>query len=344
MSHSSHLDSIARLPFGCYPTPLEELTRLRTALQGEGVAVPRLFIKRDDYTGAGFGGNKVRKLEYVLARAVADGAEAVITTGGEKSNHARVTAMLCARRGLRCVLVANPATPGTVPPGLKPASLYVNELVGAEIHRIAGRAERAPAVAALTTRLRAAGQRVVEVPLGASIPLGALGYVQALAEVSAQCDTLSIKPDYIFHASSSGGTQAGLLVGAQLCGLAETRILGVSPDDPSADIAAHVEAIARGTFDLLNLAAPPALHERTMVLDDYIGDGYGLNTPASLEAMQLLARTEGILLDPVYTAKAMAALMDWIRCGKLRESDTVIFWHTGGQLAMFYMPQSDREA
>jgi 1-aminocyclopropane-1-carboxylate deaminase/D-cysteine desulfhydrase-like pyridoxal-dependent ACC family enzyme len=209
MSHLSHLNSIARVPFGCYPTLLEELTRLRAALQGEGVAVPRLFIKRDDYTGAGFGGNKVRKLEYVLAQAMKDGAEVAITTGGEKSNHARVTAMLCARLGLRCLLVVNPATPGTVPPGLKPASMYVNELVGAELHRINNRAERASTVAAIAAQLGAEGKRVIEIPLGASIPLGAVGFVRAMQETNAQCDALELKLDYVFHASSSGGTQAG---------------------------------------------------------------------------------------------------------------------------------------
>ncbi len=338
MSHSSHLDSIARLSFGCYPTPIEELTRLRATLRTEVGACPRLFIKRDDYTGAGLGGNKVRKLEYVLAQAVADGAEVVITTGGEKSNHARVTAMLCARLGLRCILVANPATPGTVPPGLQPASLYVNELVGAEIHRIQNRTERASAVATIAARLRAAGKRVVEVPLGASVPLGALGYVRAMVEVKAQCDALGLQPNYLFHASSSGGTQAGMLVGAQLNGFEETQILGVSPDDASAEIAANVEAIARGAYDLLNLAAPFSLHERTMVLDDYIGDGYGIPTAASTEALQLLAATEGIVLDPVYTAKAMAALLDWIRRGKFSANDTILFWHTGGQLALFLTP------
>lgn len=338
MSISSHLEAIPRLHCGVYPTPLEELSRLRAALQAESCTVPRLFIKRDDYTGAGFGGNKVRKLEYVLAQAIADGAEIIITTGGEKSNHARVTAMLCGRLGLRCIHVANPATAGTVPLGLKPASLYVNELTGAEIHRIPSRAERAATVAQLAAQFREEGKRVVEVPLGASIPLGALGFVCAMAEVKAQCDALSLPLNYIFHASSSGGTQAGMVVGAHLNGLEETRILGVSPDDASAEIAAHVEAIARGTFDLLTLASPLSLHERTTVLDEYVGDGYGIPTAASTEALQLLARTEGIVLDPVYTAKAMAALLDWIRRGKFRESDNVLFWHTGGQLALLFTP------
>jgi 1-aminocyclopropane-1-carboxylate deaminase/D-cysteine desulfhydrase-like pyridoxal-dependent ACC family enzyme len=338
MSYSSHLAAIPRLPFGVYPTPLEELSRLRAALQAEGCTVPRLFIKRDDYTGAGFGGNKVRKLEYVLAQAMNDGAEVAITTGGEKSNHARVTAMLCARLGLRCILVANPATPGTMPPGLKPASMYVNELVGAEIQRINHRAERAATVAALAAQLRAEGKRVIEIPLGASIPLGAVGFVRAMQETNAQCDALELKLDYVFHASSSGGTQAGIVAGAALCGWNEKRVIGISPDDPAAGIEATVEAIARGVFDLLALAPPPDLRARVTVLDDYVGAGYGIPTTASTEALQLLARTEGIVLDPVYTAKAMAALLDWIRRGKFQESDNLLFWHTGGQLALFFTP------
>jgi 1-aminocyclopropane-1-carboxylate deaminase/D-cysteine desulfhydrase-like pyridoxal-dependent ACC family enzyme len=147
-----------------------------------------------------------------------------------------------------------------------------------------------------------------------------------------------LKLDYVFHASSSGGTQAGIVAGATLCGWNETRVIGVSPDDPAANIAATVEVIARGVFDLLALAPPPDLRARVTVLDNYVGAGYGIPTTASTEALQLLARTESIVLDPVYTAKAMAALLDWIRRGKFQESDNLLFWHTGGQLALFFTP------
>jgi D-cysteine desulfhydrase len=329
----SRLDAIPRLSFGHYPTPLEELPRLRAAL---GANAPRLFIKRDDYTGPGFGGNKVRKLEYVLAQALAGGAEVALTCGGEKSNHARVTAALCARLGLRCVLVLNAAAQRHA--GLQPASLYADELFGAEVWRVNTREERRAMMAALAAQLHGAGKRVAEIPLGASIPLGALGFVRAMGEAVAQLAELKLRPNYIFHSSSSGGTQAGLVAGAQLYGV-DAQLIGVSPDDSSASIAAEVAQIIRGVGELLELPVG-ALNEEVTVLDEYVGQGYGLDSPASVAALGLLARTEGIVLDPVYTAKAMAALLDWVRCGKLTAADTALFWHTGGQLALFYRPEA----
>jgi 1-aminocyclopropane-1-carboxylate deaminase/D-cysteine desulfhydrase-like pyridoxal-dependent ACC family enzyme len=179
------LHSIPRFYSGFYPTPIEELRRLRQAL---GNHCPRIFIKRDDYTGAGLGGNKVRKLEYVLTQAIKEGAQAVITIGGEKSNHARVTAAMCARVGLRCILVLSPAA--IKHQGLDPASIRVEELVGAEIHRVTNREVRATTMRAIAEQLRSQGHRVLEIPLGASIPLGALGFVQAMKETAAQLQAL----------------------------------------------------------------------------------------------------------------------------------------------------------
>jgi L-cysteate sulfo-lyase len=333
------LESIPRLKLGHYPTPIEELSRLRETIRAEAGTCPRLFIKRDDYTGAGFGGNKVRKLEYVLAQAIADGAQVVITTGGEKSNHARATAMLCARLGLRCILVMNPATAGTVPPGFQPASLFVDTLSGAEIRRISGRAEREPTVREITTQLQASGTRSYEIPLGASTPLGALGFVRAIQETTAQCASLGIQPYYIVHASSSAGTQAGIVTGCQLFGWDTVQVIGVSPDDPSESIAADVLKIAQGACKLLGVTAPSDWLAKLCVLDEYVGSGYGIATPESTEALQLLARTEGVVLDPVYTAKALAGLLDQIRRGTMTDEETVLFWHTGGQLALFFTPE-----
>src|SRR5215475_3085966 len=193
------LRSIPRLNFGYYPTPIEEAPRFREALGG---GAPRVFIKRDDYTGPGFGGNKVRKLEYVLAKVVADGAEMVITSGGLKSNHARVTAAMCARLGLRCVLVLNSAA--VTHEGLKPASLAVDELFGAEVVRVASREERATTVESAAEKLRGEGKKVAVIPIGASIPLGALGFVRAIQETKAQVEAMNTRIDYIFHSSSSG--------------------------------------------------------------------------------------------------------------------------------------------
>ncbi|HZS08698.1 MAG TPA: D-cysteine desulfhydrase family protein [Blastocatellia bacterium] len=333
-SAAEKLRSFPRLDFGHYPTPIEEMPRLRAALGGG----PRLLVKRDDYTGPGFGGNKVRKLEYYLARAQADGAEAVITMGGEKSNHCRVTAALCARLGLRCLLVLNPAAVSY--PSLKPASLALDELFGAEIHRVGNRQERITTAQALAEKLRREGVRVCEIPLGASTPLGALGFVSAIGETAAQLNATSERVDYIFHSSSSGGTQAGIVAGCQIFGLEDIRVIGVSPDDPSASISAEVGGIIRGIGEIFGLPEG-SLRDEVTVLDEFIGPGYGISTPESEAAIELVARTEGIILDPVYTAKAMAALIDWISKGKLTDKDTVLFWHTGGQLAMFYRPVED---
>lgn len=323
---AARLAAIPKLNFGYYPTPIEALPRLRQAL---GENAPRIFIKRDDYTGPGFGGNKVRKLEYVLAQAVADGAEIVITCGGLKSNHCRVTAAMCARLGLRCILVLNePTQPYT----LTPASLKVDEMLGAEIHRVQSRDERKTMMAAIAEKLRGEGKKAVVIPLGASIPLGAIGFVRAVEETTAQLSAMNLRMDYVFHSSSSGGTQAGLVAGHQLFNLVENQIIGVSADDSSASISAEVAGIIRGVGELLGAE----FDESATVLDEYFGAGYGLDTPESLAAINLLARTEGLFLDPVYTAKAMAALVDWIRQGKFSTDDNVLFWHTGGQLALFY--------
>ena len=334
----TRLEAIPRLSYGHYPTPIEELSRLRAELAKDtGRMGPRLLIKRDDYTGLGFGGNKVRKLEYFLAPAANNGIEVVITTGGEKSNHARVTAALCAKLGLRCILVLNPVKSAANSSQLKPASLHLDEMVSAEIHRVNCREERKPTAATIAEKLRREGKGVAEVPLGASAPVGALGYVRAIQEAAPQLKALDARPNYIFHASSSGGTQAGIIAGCQLFGLSSTQVIGVSADESADALTATVAEIINGVGELLELPSR-TLRDQVTVFDHYIGPGYGLDTPKSVEAMKLLARAEGIILDPVYTAKAMAALLDWVRQGRLTEKDTVLFWHTGGQLAMFYVP------
>jgi D-cysteine desulfhydrase len=327
----SKLRNIPRLNIGFYPTPIEELARFREAIGGG----PRLFIKRDDYTGAGMGGNKVRKLEYLLAQAVDNGADTAITIGSEKSNHARVTAALCARLGLRCILVLNRTTQSD--DSLKPASITVDEIVGAEIHLVADRKDRMPTLMSIAEKLRGEGSRVVEIPLGASTPLGALGYVRAIEEAATQLKAMDVKPDYIFHSSSSGGTQAGLIVGSQIFGLESAQIVGVSPDDPAESISAEVKRIAVSAGELLGLD-DNQFREDATVSDQFVGEGYSIPSKESASALGLLAQTEGILLDPIYTAKAMAALIDWVKRGRISQKETALFWHTGGQLAMFYSP------
>lgn len=331
----ARLDEIGRVECGIYPTPLEELKRLREKI---GKNCPRLFIKRDDFTGTGFGSNKLRKLDYALAQEIERGTETIVTIAGEKSNHARVTAAVCARLGLRCVLILNRTEAGAIPDGFVAASRFVYELFGAEIRWVSRREEREPAALKIVEELQAAGEAAAYVPLGVSFPLGALGFARAVREVNQQFDFFGAKPNYIFHASTSGGTQAGMIAGCRLFGAPDTKIVGVSPDDSASEIRARVANITNGVFELLN--EPDKIFERdVIVLDSYVGDGYGLETAKGKTACELLATTEGVILDPVYTAKAFAALLDWIETERLTASDTVLFWHTGGQLAYFYAPE-----
>lgn len=331
----ANLEARQRLEFGHYPTPIEEAPRLREALAARYGASPRIFLKRDDYTGPGFGGNKVRKLEYVLAEALAAGVETAITTGGVKSNHVRVTAAMCARAGLRCILVLNPAA--ITYDGLDPASLRMDGLYGAEVVRVGNRDERAPRMEEIAEKLRAEGRKVTVIPLGASMPLGALGFVRAIGELKAQLESKGLRIDHLVHCSSSGGTQAGIVAGTLIHGMEDIEIVGISPDDPSDVIGSDVERIIGGIGELLGLSAG-ALDQSVTVDDRYTGDGYGIPSPESEAATELLARTEGVVLDPVYTSKAMAGLIDRIREGRISQDANVIFWHTGGQLAHFYVP------
>lgn len=320
-------ESIPRLALGHYPTPLEKLPRLRAAL---GPNAPKLFMKRDDLTGPGCGGNKVRKLEYVLAEAQGAGADTVITCGGVRSNHCRATAMLAAKLGLDCVLVQN--QPSTAYPA-KPASLAIEEWVGTRIVPVYDRLQRTSMMEQVAAEVRAAGRHPYIIPLGASTPLGALGFVSAVSELAAQMDAIELRSfDSIFFSSSSGGTHAGLAVGAELFLRPDTDLIGVSPDDPKESIQSTVASIIEGMSDRLGVAFDTSVS----VLDEFVGAGYGIESEAGHEALSLVARTEGILLDPVYTAKAMAAWIAAIRRGTYTSKQNLLFWHTGGQMALFY--------
>jgi D-cysteine desulfhydrase family pyridoxal phosphate-dependent enzyme len=310
------------LPLVPFPTIVEPLTRL-SALLGGG---PRLLIKRDDAIPFGFGGNKVRKLAFVAARAQHDGADTLITAGGVQSNHARATAATAARLGMSAVLVVNGVAPD------RPAgNALLDRLLGAEIVYVDSREARAPMILEVTERLRRAGRRPFPIPIGASMPLGALGFMLAIAELLDQMPP----PDAIVHSTSSGGTQAGLVAGCRLLGL-PTRVIGISADEPAASMSAQVSAIISGIADLLHLD-PGTLTQGTAIeVDDrFVGGGYGIPTDASREAIELAARTDAIFLDPTYTAKAMAGLIAYVRQQKFVEGETVLFWHTGGQPGLF---------
>jgi L-cysteate sulfo-lyase len=319
------LDALARLPsvaLWTFPTPVHELRSLRERL-GEG---PRLLIKRDDLIGFGFGGNKVRKMAIVGARALEEGADTLVTAGGLQSNHARTTAVVAAHLGLACHLVLN-GDRAAAPTG----NLRLARLAGAVIHCVPARSDRGPAMGALVQRLAHEGRRPFVIPLGASTPRGALGYAQAVGELIEQIPA----PDLIVHSTSSGGTQAGLIAGCALYQLS-TRVLGISADDSAAVIARHVTALLQEMNGVLGIGpdtiAPSALAD---VDDRFVGPGYAIESEASGEAIRLLAECEGIFLDPTYTAKAMAALIAAVRERRWHERDTVLFWHTGGTPGLF---------
>ncbi len=325
MSSSAALDRLRAIPaldLWTPPSPLHELTRLREALGGG----PRLFIKRDDAIPFGFGGNKVRKVALVAARAIAEGADTLMSVGGVQSNSIRVVAATAARMGLRSVLVANGARPDKLS-----GNALLNSLLGAEVHYVATRDERAPTMAALAEQLRRQGRHPYEIPLGASTPLGALGLARGVGELVVQ----GIVPDVIVHSSSSGGTQAGLVAGCALFGL-PSRVLGISADDPAASIRDTVRGIISGMGTWLGLDGDTFAQPLVIDVDDtFVGDGYGVPTPASEEAAEWLARREAILVDQTYTAKALAGLMAHWRRGSFAGAHTVLFWHTGGQVGLF---------
>jgi len=310
------------LPLVPTPTPVHEMARLRTELGGG----PRLLIKRDDAIPFGFGGNKVRKLAFVAAQAVADGADALVTTGGIQSNHARVTAAVAATLGMRCVLIANGARQER-----PTANALLDALLGADVRYVASREERNAAIDDAAAQLAREGRRPFRIPLGASTPLGALGFARAIGELLEQMPS----PDVIVHSSSSGGTQAGLLAGIALHGIT-TRVIGVSPDDPAASIAGRVRDILQGMGPLLGVDGAALAGARPIEIDDaFIGDGYGLPSDASREAQRLAAQREAIFVDNTYTAKALAGLIAAVRARRIPADATVLFWHTGGQVGIF---------
>ena len=317
------LAELPRLPIGHYPTPVDEMPRLRAAIGGG----PRLLVKRDDLISFGCGGNKVRKVEMVAARAVAEGADTLISTGGVQSNHARVVAAIAARLSMNCVLVVNGSPQAAGATG----NARLMNLFGAQVEYVPTRQARVDRMRELASELEASGRRPFIVPLGASTGLGALGFVLATGELLTQIEP----PDAIVLASSSGGTQAGLAAG---CAVFEmpTRVVGISADDPADDIAQVARSLVRASGELLAINRPLDELVAAMEVDDrFVGAGYGAPTAGSIEAATLAAATEGLVLDPVYTAKAMAALIAYVREGRFTADQTVLFWHTGGVPGFF---------
>ncbi len=318
----STLDQLPRVSLAFLPTPLHEAPNLSRALGG-----PRLYIKRDDMTGLAFGGNKARKLEFLAADALAQGCDTLITTGAAQSNHCRQTAAAARKLGLRCVLVLTPSFHEEFQ-----GNILLDALLKAEVVRcpVEARDETMRLVAAGE---RARGNRPYVIPLGGSTAIGAMGYAAMMEELRDQLTALAMSPTAMYFSSGSAGTHAGMVLGNRLFGL-DLALVGVSPSRPAKQVSAEAAAIAREGAQILglDLAPQPADFD---VRDTYVGPGYGISTPASLEAVRLFAEHEGILIDPVYTAKAAACLIADVRAGGFTKDQTIIFLHTGGTPALF---------
>lgn len=305
-------------------TPVERMDRLRQSIPG----APQLWIKRDDLTGYLGGGNKLRKLEYVMADALMRGATTIVTTGSITSNLARTTALTARRLGLKCELILSGGDPKAAR-----ANWRVAELLGVKIHTVAASTERASRMKEIADALDRGGERVYVVPLGASNEVGSFGMVAAFEELGIQQLEIGEQFDAIVFATSSGGTQAGLEVGKRLFSYRSLRLFGVSADDPAETIR---DGVLQAVGPMLSMLDQPGFSRNDeLIIDDaFIGEGYAVPTTESREAAQLFAETEGILLDPVYTSKAAAGLLAYCREGRFKRSDRVLFWHTGGVLTL----------
>ena len=307
-----------RLTFAHLPTPIEEMSRLASHLNGPG-----LWVKRDDQTGLAFGGNKTRKLEFLMAEAMDNGARTLITAGAVQSNHCRQTAAAAALYGLGCILVLFGD-----PPDPSDGNNLLFSLLGAEVVTTDRKTVEAM-LEQVFQEAQADGRMPYLIPYGGSNPTGAMGYVFAMQELASQ----SLQPDWIVFPSSSGGTQAGMLVGARLTGY-NGRILGISVDEPAGFLSSRISELAGQTAVVIGekWSFP---EDQVLVNDDYLGEGYAVMGEPEIEAIRLFARFQGLVVDPVYTGRAAAGLIDLIRQGYFKREEKVLFWHTGGTPALF---------
>ena len=320
-----HLDEIPRVSLAHTPTALEAAPRL-----GQAIGLPQLWFKRDDATGLAMGGNKARKLEYLLAEAQAQGADVLLTTGGIQSNHARMTAAAANRLGMETMLfLANPE------PEEARGNLLLDRLLGADVRFMPelGHAERQAAMEEEAVCLRARGRRPYIIPVGGSTPLGCLGYVRAVRELAEQARERGLRIDAMVTAVGSTGTLSGIVLGAHLY-LPEARVYGVSVAPHRVTGQRWCAEIVTGAAQMLGVDWQPSPEEISL-WDDWLGAAYGVPTAEGMEALRLAAASEGYLLDPVYTGKALAGVRGLAQRGELRPEETVVFWHTGGAPALF---------
>jgi L-cysteate sulfo-lyase len=323
-----HLAKFPRVRLGHLPTPLEAMPNLTKLLGG-----PQLYIKRDDCTGLSSGGNKTRKLEFLMADALEKGADTIITQGAIQSNHARQTAAAAAKLGLKCQILLENRTGSNAPDYCESGNVLLDHLHGAPTANFAGGTDMNAAMEKLAEKLRSKGGKPYIIVGGGSNPIGALGYANCALELTAQANDMGLRIDHLVHATGSAGTQAGLVAGLE--GIrSHIPVLGIGVRAPKTVQEENVFRLACATADLLGMSGAVA-RERVVANTDYVGDGYGIPTQGMIEAVNMLARTEGILLDPVYSGKGMAGLIDLIRKGHFNKSDNVVFLHTGGSVGLF---------
>jgi D-cysteine desulfhydrase len=322
---ATRLEKLPRFGLAQLPTPVETLERISRELGG-----PELFIKRDDQTGLAFGGNKTRKLEFLVGQALAQGADTLVTAGAAQSNHCRQTAAAAAKAGLKCELILNGDKPAVLE-----GNLLLNELLGAKEHWIK-RSERAAKLAEIPAQVRAEGRKPYVIGIGGSNGVGATGYVVAMVELMDQLRASGETVDHIMVGSSSGGTQAGLVVGARLTGFAG-QLHGLSIDKGDLELDSYEEEVAQIADECAEyIGLESGFDWRDIrIVYGYLGEGYGVVGDLEREAIRLMARTEGIILDPVYAGRAFGALVDLIRKRVFKLGERVLFWHTGGAPALF---------
>jgi L-cysteate sulfo-lyase len=310
------------------PTPLEFMPRLTEALGG-----PNLYIKRDDCTGLGSGGNKTRKLEFLMADAVKHGADTIITQGATQSNHARQTVAIAAKMGMKCEILLEDRTGFKDASYKKSGNVFLDHLYGANVRELPGGTDMNAAMATVAEELRTAGRKPYIIPGGGSNPIGALGYVTCALEMVNQFNTQDLRVDCVVHATGSAGTQAGLVVGLEGT-RSQIPVLGIGVRAAREAQETNVYNLAVKTAELLGVPGS-VKRESVMANCDYVGGGYGVPTPGMVEAVTLMARLEGILLDPVYSGKGMAGLIDLCRKGHFKKGENVVFLHTGGAVALY---------
>lgn len=322
-----HLAKFPRLRFAHLPTPLEPMENLSRLLDG-----PNIWVKRDDCTGLAGGGNKTRKLEFLMADAEQQGADTIITQGAVQSNHARQTAAIAAKLGYECYLLLENRTGSDDPDFLANGNVLLDDIYNARLSDFPAGTDMNQEMLSLAKELRAAGKKPYIVPGGGSNRIGALGYVNAAYELVGQCNDQGLKVDHIVHATGSTGTQAGLVTGLTAIH-SGIDLMGISVRAPKEAQEENVYRLACETAELIGSSA--ALNRSDVVANsDYVGEGYGMPTDGMIEAVEMTARHESILLDPVYSGKAMAGLIDLVRQGFYRRDENIVFIHTGGAQAL----------